>query len=173
MFSRANLEDKAAILSLEQASFPADEAASDESLAMRLTTAPEYFYVYRTEDGEIVGFINGTCVANSDLDHDCMTSHVNGGPVLVIHSVTVKESCRRRRIGTLMLKKYISFMKEIPTLKEIRLLTKVRLVAFYLSCGFHFLGQSSIVHGSVRKRMSILFFQSILTPLIHLFLYTH
>lgn len=150
MLTLACLEEKDTILRLEQESFPSEEAASDESLTLRLKEAQEYFYSLKIDDGEIIGFVNGTCVASSELDHDCMTSHVPGGPVLVIHSVTVDKRYRRRHIATGMLKKYLEYVSAIETLKEIKLLTKARLISFYLSCGFKLLGPSLVIHGSVR-----------------------
>jgi hypothetical protein len=42
--------DRAFILDLERASFPLDEAATDESLKLRLTEAPQYFYILKKSE---------------------------------------------------------------------------------------------------------------------------
>ena len=130
-FSVCSQDDRASILSLELASFPADEAADDASLRLRLEEAGDYFYKL-TRNEDLIGFINGTCIQGPNLEHDSMTSHVKMGPVLVIHSVTVKECERRKYHALYMLHRYISYMKQRRELKEIRLLTKPLNMNLYL-----------------------------------------
>ena len=142
--------DRAAILALEQAAFPEDEAASDESLQLRLEQASKYFFKLLSGK-DIIGFVNGTRVPGPELHHDCMTSHVEDGPILVIHSVVIKAENRRTYLGLNMLLKYISYVKAANSgIKEIRLLTKPALVTFYMQAGFTFLGPSNVNHGSVQ-----------------------
>ena len=148
-FTPCTQEDRASILSLELASFPEDEAADDTSLQLRLAEAGDFFYkLNRVCDGELLGFINGTCIQGPNLEHDSMTSHVKMGPILVIHSVTVRESERRKYYALYMLHRYISFMKQREELKEIRLLTKPLNMNLYLMAGFNIVGISPIVHGA-------------------------
>ena len=146
-FTTCTQDDRASILSLEVASFPADEAADDASLQLRLEEAGEYFYKL-TRDGQLIGFINGTCIQGPNLEHDSMTSHVKMGPILVIHSVTVKECERRKYYALYMLHRYISYMKRRNELEEIRLLTKPLNMNLYLLAGFKIVGISPIVHGA-------------------------
>ena len=146
-FTTCTQDDRASILSLEVASFPADEAADDASLQLRLAEAGDYFYKL-TKNGDLIGFINGTCIQGPNLEHDSMTSHVKMGPILVIHSVTVKESERRKYYALYMLHRYVSYMKQRKELKEIRLLTKPMNMNLYLQAGFKIVGISPIVHGA-------------------------
>ena len=138
--------DRAFILDLEQASFPLDEAATDESLKLRLIEAPQYFYILKKSEN-IIGFINGTCISGPELHHDSMTTHNPNGSILVIHSVVIKSNERRKHLGIRMIHKYISIMKNRKELIEIRLLTKPKFIPLYLMAGFAYNGQSSVVHG--------------------------
>ena len=145
-FCLASDADRAFILELEQASFPLDEAATDESLKLRLAEAPHYFYILKKSEN-IIGFINGTCISGPELHHDSMTTHNPNGSILVIHSVVIKSTERRKHLGIRMIHKYISIMKNRKELNEIRLLTKPKFIPLYLIAGFEFIGSSSVVHG--------------------------
>ena len=148
-FSLATIDDLAEILALEEASFPPDEAATRESLTLRLQEAGPFFYkLANTEErGKIVGFVNGTLIRGPDLHEESMTTHASDGRILVIHSVTVNEADRRKYLGLHMLHKYISYMKKIPEVKEIRLLTKPYMMSLYLKAGFSLLGEWQGTHG--------------------------
>ena len=148
-FSHCTPSDMEAVLELELNSFPADEAADVDSLQLRLDEAGDFFYVLKEHaDGRILGFINGTCIVGPNLEHDSMSTHAIHGEILVIHSVTVRKSERRKGHALYMLHRYVSYMKKRSELKEIRLLTKPLMINLYLKAGFKIIGMSSIIHGS-------------------------
>jgi N-acetylglutamate synthase-like GNAT family acetyltransferase len=145
----AKSEDVDLISNLEAISYPDDEAASRDSIAMRITNANQYFLVLE-QNQSLIAFINGTCVSTKDFHHDSMTTHCESGKFLVIHSVTVSKELHRKQIGTEFLKAYVDFMlTHHNNIESIYLLTKVHLIAFYTSVGFSFRRLSSIVHGQV------------------------
>ena len=144
------IAEKDDIVALEIESFPLDEAASPETVLYRLTEAGTYFYTYRHLDGkELAGFVNGTCIRGDKISHESMTHHDQDGRSLVIHSVTIKESLRRRKLGTAMLKAYVSRMKDEMSLDSLLLLSKANLLPFYIDCGFQVMRLSDISHGQV------------------------
>jgi hypothetical protein len=54
-------EELAIVFGMEIASYPADEAASEEALRFRLANAPGFFRgFYSVQDGELMGFVCGT-----------------------------------------------------------------------------------------------------------------
>ena len=55
------LADLPALYELEAASYPADEAATEGKMALRIREAPEFFRAAYDAEG-LLGFINGTCV---------------------------------------------------------------------------------------------------------------
>ena len=80
------LEDLPALLALETASYPPDEAATREKLAMRIEDAADVFMVaMRPADSAIVGFVCGTCTAAAGLTHESMSTHDPEGQLLCVH----------------------------------------------------------------------------------------
>jgi ribosomal protein S18 acetylase RimI-like enzyme len=148
---RAKRSESSEIAELEAESFPVDEAATPETIDFRLENAGKYFYAYKkgTESSELVGFINGTCVVDECLQHDCMTNHVPEGRVLVIHSVTIRATFRKQGLGSTMLREYVKKMKLEPSIDKIMLLSKAHMLQFYIDCGFHVSRLSSVLHGQV------------------------
>ena len=149
--------DASDIFVLEEASFPPDEAASFETICDRMSEAGKFFYTYRSENGELVGFINGTCILGPKILHESMTNHEPLGRILVIHSVTIKESMRRLKLGTRMLREYITRMKDELSIDQILLLSKANMLTFYVDCGFHLGCLSDVCHGQVGNLMTILY----------------
>jgi ribosomal protein S18 acetylase RimI-like enzyme len=139
------------VASLEAESFPADEAASPETIQFRISNAGKYFFTYRNSERELAGFINGTCIVGLQLLHDSMTNHEPEGRTLVIHSVTVRESLRRGHLGTAMLKEYVRRMKNELSIDYILLLSKAHMLSFYVNCGFQINKLSDVSHGQVRS----------------------
>ncbi|XRB14651.1 N-acetyltransferase domain-containing protein [Pseudoscourfieldia marina] len=141
-----------ALLAIEQASYPEDEAASLESLTLRANDAAECFLVMtkaETPDAP-VGFVCGTRTKQDSLTHDSMSTHDADGAILCIHSVVVEETQRKNGLGAAMLRAYVRFIdaqKEQSGVKEMRLLCKEHLIKFYEGGGFELIGKSDVVHG--------------------------
>lgn len=151
----ATIEDLSNLSALEDASYPADEGASLDSIQLRIEQAGEFFYVLEDsslcgEYGGIVGFVNGTCCSTSHIHHDSMSSHDASGAHLVVHSVVVTPSCRRRGIARIMLKAYMQIIATKCRIQSVLLLAKEHLLGFYCSCGFTVVGVSDVDHGQVR-----------------------
>lgn len=149
-FLPASLEALQAIGALEAASYPADEAATEEKIQYRIQHANAYFYVLKNNADAIVGFVNGTCVNERTIHHDSMSVHHPQGRTLVIHSVVIDQQHRRQHLATAMLKRYVSIMHEQALCSRILLLSKAQLLPFYMSCGFRVHQLSDVVHGEVK-----------------------
>ena len=90
---------------------------------------------------------NGT-LSLGELKEETMSEHHPDGNTLAIHSVVVKESFRRHKLGTKMLKEYLKMVfLSNPKINSIRLLCKKNLIGFYESCEFKLLGLSQVHHG--------------------------
>eukprot|EP00981_Chlorochromonas_danica_P014728 scaffold8708_cov179-Ochromonas_danica.AAC.9 len=124
---RAVPADLDTISYLEAVSYPNDEAATPEKIRYRVENAGDFFHVLKDSHGQIVGFINGTCVMEHSIHHESMSEHHPRGRTLVIHSVVIKSSHRGQKLASLMLKKYISKI-----------------------CGFQVIRLSPVVHGEVQ-----------------------
>ena len=138
------------VSALESSSFPSDEAASDETIRDRQKVAGDFFYVIKNEATNVVGFVNGTCIEGETITHESMTEHRPKGTTLVIHSVTISPVGRRKGLGSLMLKNYLTAIgRNSPSIRKILLLSKAYLLRFYVSCGFSLVGLSPVEHGNV------------------------
>ena len=62
-------DDLERICAIEQACFPAAEAASRESIRERLRVYPEHFWLLEA-DGEVVSFVNGMATDTPHLEDE-------------------------------------------------------------------------------------------------------
>lgn len=62
----ANIDDLASISNIEAACFPANQAASQDTLWSRLKIFPQHFWVIENDE-EIMGFINGMVTDNDTV----------------------------------------------------------------------------------------------------------
>ena len=100
---QATAADLDRLTALEAASYPADEAASRESLAARIAQAPECFLLAEDDAGDLLGFVCGTRSVDDTLTHANMGRHDPGGASLCVHSVVVAAPHRRRGVGGALL----------------------------------------------------------------------
>ena len=151
-------------LSLEQASYPADEAASRESFAYRLDKAPLLFgaLMSTSSSAALVGLICGTRTHDASATHASMEvgGHAPRGETLVIHSVVIEEASRRRGLARSMIQAYIRSVAAAAgegvgvagrtgaPIRRVVLLCKPRLAGLYESAGFTLRCVSPVSHGS-------------------------
>lgn len=133
---------------IESASYPPDEAATLEGLKFRQSNASDYFQCTILDGNEIIGFVCSTRC--EEFEEESMSTHVDTGPFLAIHSVVVTEEHRRKGIASAMLKAYLEKVRNENIDGSIRsfvLLAKANLLGFYVNCGFQVNRPSPIVHG--------------------------
>uniref|UniRef100_A0AAV1TLU6 N-acetyltransferase domain-containing protein n=1 Tax=Peronospora matthiolae TaxID=2874970 RepID=A0AAV1TLU6_9STRA len=141
------------VVSLEAASYPLEEGATESMLRFRLENAHPFFllaYLSPTSENSelLVGFVTGTLTTRTALDEASMTGHEPNGSVLCIHSVVIDPAFRRMGLGTRMVQQYTATMWESQVqVKRILLLAKAPLIQFYVTCGFIVKSLSPIVHG--------------------------
>jgi predicted PhzF superfamily epimerase YddE/YHI9/ribosomal protein S18 acetylase RimI-like enzyme len=149
--------DIEACAAIEEASYPADEAASRSSLQYRQHHAERYFRCAvlseqqdDDEHDEIIGYVCSTRC--QQFTHGSMSSHDSAGRLLAIHSVAVAEDYRRKGIAKAMLRDYVEAIREMNSgadkpVERIVLMAKADLLLFYIDAGFSCTGPSAIVHG--------------------------
>jgi guanine nucleotide exchange factor len=138
------------VIDLEGASYPADEAASQETLRYRAEVAPELFRVQLADQSErVAGFVCATAApqGTTHLTHGSMSNHDVQGTVVCIHSVVVRPELRRRGLGLALVKTYVRELKESGRYEKALLLSKQRLIPFYQQAGFSLDGPSRVQHG--------------------------
>jgi guanine nucleotide exchange factor len=138
------------VVELETASYPADEAASPQTLQYRAAIAPELFRVaVSPADDGVLGFVCGTAATRGTihLTHESMTSHDPRGNVVCIHSVVIHPNMRRNGLGLNMLNAFVEELRHSGRYHKVLLLSKRHLVSFYERAGFQNAGPSSVQHG--------------------------
>ena len=178
LLRRLSAEELHSALALEQASYPEDEAASEEALRYRQANAPEHFRgaFRQSAAGDrptLVGFVVGTRCIEDGLSEESMSTHVASpeAKTLCVHSVVVNAEHRRRGIGRWMLRAYIEAEVASTNASRVYLMCKQHLVKFYevravaagtrvstalirypalvlQECGFSYVRLSPVVHGA-------------------------
>ena len=144
---RPTLTDLDSLLELEARSYPADEAASRESLAYRISNAPACFRLAE-DGGGLLGFVCGTLSRDEHLLDASMSEHHADGASLCIHSVVVDPDRRRKGVGRALVGAYLDAVApDLPDVTRVLLICKEHLKAFYASNGFELVGLSEVVHG--------------------------
>jgi len=164
-FSLLNESHLPVVLALERAGYPADEAASEANLRLRLRSAGHLFLgAFLPADQEdmhpdpdpvaspstLVGFVCSTQTHSETLTHQAMSEHIDGGPTVCIHSVCVHTSYRRQGVALALLREYAKLLDretESRHYARMALISKEYLVPLYTRAGFRLLGPSSVVHG--------------------------
>eukprot|EP01138_Halocafeteria_seosinensis_P011618 gb/GECG01011868.1/.p1 GENE.gb/GECG01011868.1/~~gb/GECG01011868.1/.p1 ORF type:complete len:327 (+),score=38.12 gb/GECG01011868.1/:1-981(+) len=152
--TRTRLEED--VISLEQSSYPTDEAASPDTLRFRFENASRYFWMALRREWNnaheptdtLIGYVCSTCSTHEELTEESMKEHDEHGKTLCIHSVVVKAQERCKGLGTWMLQNYLrSCAFENPHLHRARLITKEHNISLYARVGFQNLGRSNVEHG--------------------------
>lgn len=149
ILQKMEMIDLPAVLAMEVASYPQDEACDAKILDYRVTYASRLGYVcFRLDDNKLVGFVSATGApeGTTRMTDDMRLNHYKGN-VLCIHSVVIAEEYRHKGYGTCMLNMYLNKIRNTTDMKSALLICKRHLVHFYESAGFHQVGLSPIVHG--------------------------
>jgi ribosomal protein S18 acetylase RimI-like enzyme len=135
------------VAALEQASYPADEAASPAMLAHRLRVAGDAFLVATDDAGAVIGFVCGTRAAGARLTHASLHHHDPAGESLCVHSVVVSAGARRRGVGAALVAAIVARARARPGVRRVLLICKEPLIGFYRRAGFTLVGPSDVVVG--------------------------
>ncbi len=151
LIREGRLEDLEECFTLESKTFPEEEAASRESISIRLKRYQEGFIVGEL-DGEIVAHINGGCTNKDDITDEefkALIGHEDDGKNLVIFSLAVDPEYHRRGIATEMMGTYVTIAKKMKKSK-ILLLCKENLIGMYEGMGYEKIGLSASTHGGAK-----------------------
>ena len=144
-------EDLNQVAGIETECFPAAEAASKQSIKLRIDTFPESFFVAE-KNGKIVGFING-CATNSPVIYDELyhnvSHHIPDGESLTVFGLDVLPEYQRQGIAAKLMNYYIKTARNDGR-KRVILTCKDRLVHYYEYFGFVNMGISESTHGGAQ-----------------------
>ncbi|XP_033908091.1 arylalkylamine N-acetyltransferase 2 [Acipenser ruthenus] len=101
------------------------------------------------EEGQLVAFIIGSGWDKERLSQDAMTAHVPETPTVHMHVLSVHRHCRQQGKGSVLLWRYLQYLRCLPGLRRALLICEEFLVPFYLKAGFKEKGPSAITVGQM------------------------
>lgn len=144
----AREDDLTRLAALEQASYPAAEAATANMLATRLAVAGDAFLVATDPTGAVIGFVCGTRAPGAQLTHATMHGHDPAGESLCVHSVVVAAEARRRGVGSALVRAIVARARELRGVRRVLLICKEPLLELYRAAGFTLIGPSEVTIGA-------------------------
>ena len=149
----ASPADLDAIVALEEACFPPEEAADRESFQGRLATYPELFWLLEdTDNGNaLVSLINGFATDLPDLTDDMYgdaSTHDPNGVWQMIFGVDTSPRYQHQGYASALMRRVIADTRTAGR-RGLVLTCKDRLVGFYARFGFEDEGISESTHGGV------------------------
>ncbi len=146
--THAGMKDIARLAEMEKICFPPREAASEDTLAERVRTFPQHFYLL-WEDGTLVSFINGF-VSDWEVLTDAMFSHPHmhreNGDWQMLFGVNTLPEKRGKGYASRLIRR-MQQDTAAQGRKGIILTCKAHRIPFYRRLGFVMDGISSSAHG--------------------------
>ncbi|KAI1883964.1 hypothetical protein AGOR_G00221510 [Albula goreensis] len=102
------------------------------------------------EEGQLVAFIIGSGWDKDRLEQEAMSVHVPGSGTVHVHVLSVHRHCRQQGKGSILLWRYLQYLRCLPGLRRALLLCEEFLVPFYRKAGFTERGPSTIAVGTLR-----------------------
>lgn len=144
----AVFSDWKALAEIERVCFPAEEAASGDSIRERLSCFPDHFWLL-SDQGRIVSFVDGMVTEEKDLTDEMYerpAMHREDGAWQMIFGVNTLPAYRRKGCAGALLKQAISDAKKQGR-KGLVLTCKEALIPYYAKFRFVNEGVSESVHG--------------------------
>ncbi len=144
----ATMDDLEQIAAVEQACFPAAEAATREEFARRLTHYADHFWLM-LDGGQLVAFVDGMVTDRADLTDEMYENaalHNEAGAWQMIFGVNTLPDYRRRGLAEQLLRCAIDDARSQGR-RGLVLTCKDRLVHYYGKLGFVSEGVSPSTHG--------------------------
>jgi ribosomal protein S18 acetylase RimI-like enzyme len=133
---------------VEASGFSPEEAATRETIQLRIDTFPQGFFVAEL-DGRIVGMVNGAATNKDDISDEelkQLIGHDAGGRNMVIFALAVLPEFQKRGIAKQLMLRFIEEARQNKK-EKVLLMCKKYLVAYYEGMGFVHAGLSKSTHG--------------------------
>jgi len=140
-----NLDD---CFQVEISGFPPEEAASKETIKLRMDTFPQGFFVAELE-GKIVGILNSAATDKNDLSDEelkQLIGHDPNGRNMVVFALAVLPEYRKQGIARQLMQRFIEEARKLEK-QNVLLLCKQHLIVYYESLGFEHIALSKSTHG--------------------------
>jgi len=135
-------------LLVETAGFPPEEAATRETIKLRIDTFPEGFFIAEL-DGRVVGMLNSAGTDKADISDEelkQLIGHDPHGRNMVVFALAVLPEFQKRGIARQLMSRFVEDARERGK-EHVFLMCKRHLINYYERMGFEHVGLSSSTHG--------------------------
>jgi len=133
---------------VEISGFPPEEAASKETIQLRIETFPQGFFVAET-DGRVIGILNSAATNKEDISDEelkQLIGHDPDGKNLVVFALAVLPEFQKRGIANQLMNRFVEGAREYKK-ENVLLMCKQHLIVYYERMGFAHVGLSRSTHG--------------------------
>ena len=141
-------EDLEECFLVETSGFPPEEAATRETIKLRIELFPEGFFVAEI-DGRVVGILNSAATDKDDISDEelkQLVGHHPDGKNMVVFALAVLPEFQKRGIASQLMSRFVEDAQQRKK-ENILLMCKQHLVAYYEKMGFTHVGLSKSTHG--------------------------
>jgi ribosomal protein S18 acetylase RimI-like enzyme len=133
---------------VETSGFPPEEAATRETIKLRIERFPEGFLVAEI-DGRVVGILNSAATDKDDISDEelkQLIGHHPDGKNMVVFALAVLPEFQKQGIANRLMSQFVEDAHQRKK-KNVLLMCKQHLVAYYEKMGFAHVGLSRSTHG--------------------------
>lgn len=136
---------------VETSGFPPEEAATKETIRLRIESFPQGFFVAEV-DGRVIGILNSAATNKDDISDEelkQLIGHDPNGKNMVVFALAVLPEFQKRGIANRLMSRFMEDARQRKK-ENILLLCKQHLVAYYEKMGFTHVGLSKSTHGGAQ-----------------------
>lgn len=133
---------------VETSGFPPEEAATRETIQLRMETFPEGFLVAEVE-GRVAGILNSGATNQDDISDEelkQLIGHDPAGKNMVVFALVVLPEYQKQGIARGLMSRFVDEARQRGK-ENVLLLCKQHLIAYYEKMGFAHVGLSKSTHG--------------------------
>ena len=133
---------------VEISGFPPEEAATRETVKLRIDTFPQGFLVAEIS-GRVIGMLNSAATNKDDISDEelkQLIGHEPHGKNLVIFALAVLPEFQKRGIAKQLMTRFVEEARARQK-ENVLLMCKSHLIAYYQKMGFIHVGLSKSTHG--------------------------
>lgn len=133
---------------VEISGFPPEEAATKETVRLRIDSFPQGFFVAEL-NGTVIGMLNSASTNKDDISDEelkQLIGHDPNGRNMVVFALAVLPEYRKQGIARQLMGRFAEEARKLDK-ENILLMCKQHLIAYYESMGFTRMGLSKSTHG--------------------------